>query len=224
MGHFVGGCSRSEGEISIDFFQKADVQDLQQTSSAIKNFLNKYKKIDILIINAGTNHFYHPDNIPFQKEINIIKTNLIGPLNILEAFTSARDKNHFSKVVLIGSVAANFGLWGNGAYSASKAGIRMLFQSYSKSYQKDNILLQIVEPGFIATNMIEHLHFPKPFQLSASEFANRLIRGIQKGNRFIYTSTPIRIFSFLLKLTPLWVLNFVQGKLDYNHFIKGPRA
>ncbi|KAF0690368.1 Aste57867_18203 [Aphanomyces stellatus] len=83
----------------------------------------------------------------------MLQTNLLGPMLMSKATAKGMLQQKQGSIVNIGSVVGSEGNAGQCAYSASKAGLLGLTTSLAKELGPKNIRVNLVEPGFIATEM-----------------------------------------------------------------------
>jgi len=152
----------------IDYYT-ANVQNFNDISDIVKAVINKYKKIDVLINNAGIND----DNLIVKMKEDqwnrVIDTNLTGTYNCCKAVSKYMIKQKFGKIINISSVIGEIGNKGQVNYAASKAGIVGLTKSLSKELGSRNINVNAINPGFIKTEMTEKLKKDKNL-----EFLNQI--------------------------------------------------
>ena len=152
----------------IDYYT-ANVQNFNDISDIVKAVINKYKKIDVLINNAGIND----DNLIIKMKEDqwnrVINTNLTGTYNCCKAVSKYMIKQKFGKIINISSVIGEIGNKGQVNYAASKAGIVGLTKSLSKELGSRNINVNAINPGFIKTEMTEKLKKDKNL-----EFLNKI--------------------------------------------------
>ena len=152
----------------IDYYT-GNVQNFNDISDIVKTVINKYKKIDVLINNAGIND----DNLIVKMKEDqwnrVIDTNLTGTYNCCKAVSKYMIKQKFGKIINISSVIGEIGNKGQVNYAASKAGIVGLTKSLSKELGSRNINVNAINPGFIKTEMTEKLKKDKNL-----EFLNQI--------------------------------------------------
>jgi 3-oxoacyl-[acyl-carrier protein] reductase len=123
------------------------------TQLAFQNF----KRLDALVINAGTHAagmLGMTDDATIQR---LFAVNAAGAVYTLRGASRllARGKN--PAVVLLSSITASRGVAGQAVYSASKAAVAALARSAAKELGPQGIRVNAVEPGFIATDMLDTL-------------------------------------------------------------------
>ncbi|MBY7142789.1 SDR family oxidoreductase [Virgibacillus sp. NKC19-3] len=132
---------------------KHNVASKDEWKNVYKQTIDTFKKLDILINNAGITQPMSMDDLTEEQWDNIMDINLKGTfLGIQLALPHFRD-NAGGSVVNISSIAGLTGSSGAGAYTASKGGIRMFTKSLAADYGKENIRVNTVHPGYIVTPM-----------------------------------------------------------------------
>lgn len=138
--------------IKIDIF-KADVSKREEAKQLVEYTLNKYKKIDVLINNAGISQFKEFTQITDEDWNKIINTNL----NSVFYTTQEACKNMiYNKKGCIINISSIWGLVGSSCevhYSVSKAGIDAMTKSLAKELGPSNIRVNSIAPGIINTDM-----------------------------------------------------------------------
>ena len=133
-----------------------DVNDEDATTRLAQGL--KGEQIDILLNNAG---IWGPENQAFGSTnapawIQVLKTNVIAPLKITEAFID-NIKTRQRKVVatmgsMMGSVADNSS-GGHYLYRNSKAAVNMVTKSLSVDLQQQGVTAVVLHPGWVQTDM-----------------------------------------------------------------------
>jgi 3-oxoacyl-[acyl-carrier protein] reductase len=134
-----------------------DVTSYSKVQETINKILDKFKKIDILINNAGITR----DNLLLRMSETewetVIKVNLAGTFNCIKTVSRVMLKQKSGKIINIASIIGLIGNVGQANYSASKAGIIALTKTAAKELASRNINVNAVAPGFIKTQMTERL-------------------------------------------------------------------
>ena len=106
---------------------QTDVTDHLMVQNAIEKVFNTYKKMDIMVINAGVsldkNSVEKSDPENWKAVLNI---NLVGAYNCAQAVIPHFKENGEGKIITVGSGLGRRGEAGNSAYCCSKAGLWML--------------------------------------------------------------------------------------------------
>ena len=157
---------QTANEIATKYGVKAigkgvDISCFDSTSSFIKDVVNEFGKIDVLINNAGITR----DNLLLRMNQDewsqVINTNLNSVFNTTKAAIKFMLKKKYGRIINVSSVVGLMGNPGQSNYAASKAGMIAFTKSIAKEYGKKNITINAIAPGFIQTDMIETL--PKDY-------------------------------------------------------------
>lgn len=136
---------------------KTNITSYNDCVKMIKNIIEKYSKIDVIINNAGI----AIDKVVMQMEERefdeVVNVNLKGTFNIVKAGIPYMIRKKSGRIVNISSIVGTNGNIGQVNYSASKAGIIGLTKSLAKELANKNILVNAVAPGFIKTNMTKEM-------------------------------------------------------------------
>jgi len=137
---------------------RADITKLDEVESMVKEIINKFGKVDILINNAGITRDSLLIRMKEEEWDAVININLKGTFNCSKTVAKymMRQKKG-GKIVNISSVIGLIGNVGQTNYAASKAGIIGLTKSMAKELALRNINVNAIAPGFIETDMTKKL-------------------------------------------------------------------
>lgn len=141
---------------SIEIY-KADITKKQEVDNMIEEIINKHKKIDILINNAGISQFKLFTEITEEEWDNMINTNLKSIYLVTQPVAKSMIKNHNGAIINMSSIWGMVGASCETHYSAAKAGIIGLTKALAKELGPSNIRVNAVAPGFIQTKMNKSL-------------------------------------------------------------------
>ncbi len=134
-----------------------DVTSMQSVEEMVNKILDKYKRIDIVVNNAGITK----DNLLLRMSENewdaVLTVNLKGTFNCTKVISKVMLKAKKGKFVNIASIIGIVGNAGQSNYAASKAGIIGFTKSIAKEFASRGITANAVAPGFIQTEMTEKL-------------------------------------------------------------------
>ena len=142
--------------IEIDIF-KADVSKREEVIELVKFVEEKYKKIDVLINNAGISDIKLFTDVTDEDWNNIINTNLYSAFCCTQEVVKNMIKNHSGCIINISSIWGLVGASCEVVYSISKAGIDAMTKSLAKELGLSNIRVNSIAPGIIDTNMNKNL-------------------------------------------------------------------
>ena len=164
-GAFVIGTATSEkGAESISAYlaEKGrglvlNVADQASIEAVMEYIKNEFGDIDILVNNAGITR----DNLLMRMKddewFDILQTNLTSVYHLSKAMLRTMMKKRFGRIITIGSVVGSSGNPGQANYCAAKAGLIGFSKALAKEVASRGITVNVVAPGFIATDMTEVL-------------------------------------------------------------------
>lgn len=136
---------------------QGDVSSFEDCERFVKEIIEEYGKIDVLVNNAGITKDILLMRMKKEDFESVIDINLVGTFNVTKNVISHMMKARSGKIINISSVVGVSGNAGQTNYSASKAGIIGFTKSLAKEVASRNILVNAVAPGFIETSMTDVL-------------------------------------------------------------------
>jgi NAD(P)-dependent dehydrogenase (short-subunit alcohol dehydrogenase family) len=135
---------------------QGDVSDFESAKAMVDATVKFGGKIDVLVNNAGIDPAAKILDIAVEQWQKVININLTGPMLMMKAAIPEMIKIGGGSIINIASLAAVRNIPAMPAYSASKAGLIGLTQATALDYGAQNIRVNIVAPGPIRTEMLEH--------------------------------------------------------------------
>ncbi|MGV2827659.1 3-oxoacyl-[acyl-carrier-protein] reductase [Myxosarcina sp. GI1(2024)] len=150
----VSAIAEAEGEaIAI----QADVSQSDAVDNLVKQTLDKFGRIDVLVNNAGITK----DNLLLRMKPEqwqaVIDLNLTGVFLCTKAVSKIMLKQRSGRVINVASVAGQMGNPGQANYSAAKGGVIGFTKTVAKELANRGVTVNAVAPGFIETDMTEEL-------------------------------------------------------------------
>lgn len=179
-GAFVIGTATSEkGAESISAYlgEKGkglvlNVADQASIDAVLEQIKQEFGDIDILVNNAGITRDNLLMRMKDEEWFDILQTNLSSVYHLSKAMLRTMMKKRFGRIINIGSVVGSMGNAGQTNYCAAKAGLIGFSKALAKEVASRGITVNVVAPGFIATDMTEVL---------SEELKNNLLTQIPAG-------------------------------------------
>lgn len=118
--------------------------------AVIKKEINAFKKIDILINNAGISISKSFLDLSYEDWLDTFKTNVLGIVHVSKIVIPGMLKRKSGTIINISSIKGYPHTAGRAAFAASKAAIITLTASMAKEFAP-YILINAVAPGFTET-------------------------------------------------------------------------
>ncbi len=142
---------------------KVDVSDFEQVKKGIEQVISDFGRIDVLINNAGIITDFKPvEDVPLEEWEEVIDVNLKGMFYCTKIAVPYLKESGQGAIVNLSSVAGRMGGSVGVAYASSKAGVIGFTFALAQELINDDITVNAVAPGPIATEMI--LRLPKETQ------------------------------------------------------------
>ena len=143
--------------------RKCDVSKSDEVNNLVKETLDKYGRIDVLINNAGITYVKKLIDITEEEWDQTLDINLKGVFLLSKAILPPMMKNNFGIVINVSSGAGKVGFENISAYCASKFGLMGLTESLAWEVANYDIRIMSICPGEVATKMQKDvdLHYYK---------------------------------------------------------------
>ncbi|MBM7654009.1 3-oxoacyl-[acyl-carrier-protein] reductase [Neobacillus cucumis] len=139
------------------FVIKCNVADSEEVAKMVKETVDRFGKLDILINNAGITRDNLLMRMKEEEWDDVINTNLKGVFLCTKAVTRQMMKQRAGRIINIASVVGVSGNPGQVNYVAAKAGVIGMTKTTAKELASRNITVNAIAPGFITTDMTDKL-------------------------------------------------------------------
>lgn len=130
---------------------QSNVVNLGDEELAVKEILDKWAQLDVVLANAGVGHFAPVDELTEDQWGSMINTNLTGVFHTLKASVEALKVSKGYYMTLASLAGTNF--FANGAgYNATKFGVVGFTQAVMLDLRKYDIKVSTIMPGSVATH------------------------------------------------------------------------
>ncbi|MDH5744982.1 MAG: SDR family oxidoreductase, partial [Candidatus Aminicenantes bacterium] len=134
---------------------KVDVSEFEAAQNLVKEALEEFGHLDILINNAGMNWDGVIWKMTEEQWDAVINVDLKGTFNFIRAVSPLFKEQQSGKIVNITSINAMRGRFGQSNYTAAKAGTIALTKTVAKELGRFRVNVNAVAPGLIETDMIK---------------------------------------------------------------------
>tara|TARA_A100001011_G_C14303419_1_gene841918 strand:+ start:49 stop:936 length:888 start_codon:yes stop_codon:yes gene_type:complete len=143
--------------------EKCDISRSNHVDKLFSKIFKKFKKIDILINNAG---IYGPkgsvETLLWNEIKKTFETNLFASIYLIKKIIPHFKKNNKGKIIQISGGGAAGPLPYFSAYASSKAAIVRFVENVSKELESHKIYINAVAPGPINTRMLDEVLSENP--------------------------------------------------------------
>ncbi|HLR75606.1 MAG TPA: 3-oxoacyl-[acyl-carrier-protein] reductase [Virgibacillus sp.] len=139
------------------FKVQADVANESDVKTMVKQTIDTFGSLDILINNAGITSDNLLMRMKEEEFDQVINTNLKGVFLCMKAVTRSMMRQRSGKIVNVASIVGVSGNPGQANYVAAKAGVIGMTKSIAQELASRNIHVNAVAPGFISTDMTDAL-------------------------------------------------------------------
>ncbi len=129
---------------------------------------------DTVVANAGINADELVLKLSDDRWDEVLEVNVTSVFRLTREVVRPMVRNHFGRIVLIGSVAGLTGAPGQANYAASKAALIGVARSLTREVAHRGITCNVVCPGPVATDMVAALPDARRRDLTALVPARRL--------------------------------------------------
>ncbi len=133
-------------------FYCVDFSDDRSTKSFIRE-LEKQKRIDICINNAGINALNFIQDATEEEWDQMVDVNLKGPFLVTRAVSTMMKKHKYGRIVNIASIFGVVSKPKRSIYTTTKFGLRGFTMAASNELAPHGILVNSVSPGFVLTDL-----------------------------------------------------------------------
>jgi len=201
-----------------------DVSQPEQLAAKTAELLQQTDKIDVLINNAGISQRALANETDLEVDRRIMEVNYFGTIALSKAVLPAMIERGSGQIVAVSSLAGIFGTPLRSAYAASKHALHGFFDSLRTEVHGDNILITLICPGFVRTNVSLNaltatgapqgtMDNAQEAGMAADVFAQKMLRAIEKQQEEAVIAGREKIAVMLKRLAPR-LLSYVMRRID----------
>jgi short-subunit dehydrogenase len=201
-------CEKRGAEVRT---HRVDLADPAQLRTWLQD-LQAQSPPDLAIVNAGVTSFVGSggEGEAWQDVRRVLDVNLNSPVALVEALLPAMRARGSGQIALVSSLSAYFGLPLTPSYCASKAGLKAYGEALRGWLGPQGIAVNVILPGFVASNMSDRFPGPKPSLMSPGRAAAIIRRRLARNPARIAFPIPLSWGMWWLGMLPpdasLWIL------------------
>lgn len=155
----------AEGERRA-FLATADFLDVEGARNFAATVASHFSRLDVLINNAGTMMGRYPaESLTREQYDRVVRLNQTSVVEVTQALLPLLRKSRDAAIVNTVSISAlTGGSPGSAIYSASKAFVSTYSKALARELAPDNIRVNCVSPGTIATRFHERYSSPEKLE------------------------------------------------------------
>lgn len=189
------------------------VSDLSKEENCIE-IHKKVQNVDILINNAGFGDCGNFEKTNLEKEINLIKTNVIAYHILTKLYLIDMKKKNSGKILNVASIAGFMPGPLMATYYATKSYVVRLSEAIREELKKEKskVQISILCPGPVATNFnkVANVKF-KIREAKSIDVAKYAIKNLEKGKFYIIPGIDVKLARMGAKIFPTKLV----GKVAY---------
>ena len=162
----------------------------------VENFINQtWKKVDILIHNAGSLLHKQFTQITSEEFQNIYKVNVFAVAELTKICIPFMEKgSHVVTISSMGGIQGSMKFAGLAAYSSSKGAVITLSELLAEEYAAQGISFNVLALGAVNTEMLQEAFPGYEAPLSAKEMADYIFNFALTGNKY-YNGKVLQVSS-----------------------------
>jgi 3-oxoacyl-[acyl-carrier protein] reductase len=131
----------------------ADVTEAAAVEALVKQTVETYGRLDILVSNAGITRDQLMLRMKRADWDDVLATNLTAAFTLCQAALKPMIKQRAGRIVAISSVVGQMGNAGQANYAASKAGLIGFCKALAREVASRQVTVNVVAPGLVETDM-----------------------------------------------------------------------
>ncbi|MDP4535137.1 SDR family NAD(P)-dependent oxidoreductase [Alkalimonas collagenimarina] len=155
-------------------FAQLDVQFPTQAQGAVDVALQKFKRIDVLVNNAGYGQLGHFETVSDEAVAQQFSTNVFGLMHVTRAVLPVMRAQRSGHLFNLSSIGGTLGFNGAAIYCATKFAVEGVSESLALELAPFGIKVTIVEPGFFRTDFLD---------ISSVKYGDQTIEDYAEGIR-----------------------------------------
>jgi NAD(P)-dependent dehydrogenase (short-subunit alcohol dehydrogenase family) len=172
-----------------------DISVAEDMHQVAKFIAQTWKKVDVLLHNAGSLLHKPFDQISTEEFQNIYKVNVFAVAELTKICIPFMQKgSHVVTISSMGGIQGSMKFAGLAAYSSSKGAVITLSELLAEEYKEQGIAFNVLALGAVNTEMLQEAFPGYEAPLSAKEMADYIFNFALTGNKF-YNGKVLQVSS-----------------------------
>ena len=124
----------------------------------------------------------------------------VPTINCLDPVIKKFISNKSGKIAVVASLAGYIGFPYSSGYCPTKSALISLCESLRSDLEQYNVIIQVINPGFVKTPMTDKNDFHMPFLISSNKSTEYIYNGLLSNRFEIFYP---KIFGYILKILSL---------------------
>lgn len=171
-----------------------NMKDSSSMKSSVDEVIKKWKKIDVLVNNAGITSNVSLLDSTDEDFMEMFQINFFGVVSLTREVVKHM-KETGGSIINTSSMVANYGARNQAAYASSKFAINGLTKSLAKELGMYNIRVNAVAPGVVATDMMSIVTEEMKQGLLRMTPLNRMAEPTDLAGAYLYLASDLSKFT-----------------------------
>jgi NAD(P)-dependent dehydrogenase (short-subunit alcohol dehydrogenase family) len=158
-----------------------DITDRAGMAKVVAEIEAVHGEIALAFLNAGVYFIAERDKFSADIVWRTFEINVGGTVNCLDPVLTAMKRRGRGQIALTSSLAGYGGIEGSAAYGSTKAALIYMAEALRLTYARAGLTVQVVNPGFVHTEMAAQNEFEMPFIMGADRAARIICNGFEKS-------------------------------------------
>lgn len=155
---------------SENFLVRAmDVTDSKARENLITEIEERWGGIDVLVNNAGVSYRAVQEHLTEKDETHQFAVNYFAPMRLIRRVLPHMRAQKFGRIINVSSVGGMMAMPTMSVYSASKFALEGASEGLWYELRPWNIIVSLVQPGFINSSGFEHVRIPDEARTAEAE-------------------------------------------------------
>lgn len=195
-------------------YYKCDVKKDNEINGTVKDILNKWGRVDVLVNNAALAIFKTFEEKDINDTIKEFETNYFGYIRMIKAIIPQMKKQRKGVIHNVSSAVGITGFKGIYGYVSTKGGIESLTKTLSMELEPYNIQVSLMHPPLMNTKSARPLGIPVKVMENPEIVGNKLAKKIFSKKHIISPDIKTTIFLRISYLFSYRIGRFLSNATD----------